>query len=309
MDRGAASFRGSGSIVPLPTAQTGHARMVRLLRQARRNAGGGLGFLIVVLNIGVALLAPVLAPHDPVEQDIARRLLPPTWLAGSSPEHVLGTDQLGRDILARIIYGSRISLLIGLVSVALSLPIGVSVGLLAGYFGGRLDDIIMRLADVQLAFPFILLAITIAGVLGPSPRNVVLILAVGGWVVYARLTRAQVLSLREKEFVEAARSLGLGHGRILFRHVLPNILTPIIVVGTFSVAQMILLESSLSFLGLGVQPPTPSWGGMLNDGRAYITIAWWLMTFPGAAIMLTVLGINFLGDWLRDLLDPRLQSV
>jgi peptide/nickel transport system permease protein len=283
--------------------------MVRLLRQARRNAGGGLGFLIVVLNIGVALLAPVLAPHDPVEQDIARRLLPPTWLAGSSPEHVLGTDQLGRDILARIIYGSRISLLIGLVSVALSLPIGVSVGLLAGYFGGRLDDIIMRLADVQLAFPFILLAITIAGVLGPSPRNVVLILAVGGWVVYARLTRAQVLSLREKEFVEAARSLGLGHGRILFRHVLPNILTPIIVVGTFSVAQMILLESSLSFLGLGVQPPTPSWGGMLNDGRAYITIAWWLMTFPGAAIMLTVLGINFLGDWLRDLLDPRLQSV
>jgi peptide/nickel transport system permease protein len=274
-----------------------------------RNRGGFVGFLIVVVNIAVALLAPVLGPHDPLDQDIARRLLPPAWFAGGSPEHFLGTDQLGRDILSRIIYGSRISLLIGLLSVALSLPIGVCVGLVAGYFGGRLDDVIMRLADVQLAFPFILLAITIAGVLGPSPRNVILILAIGGWVVYARLARGQVLSLREKEFVEAARGLGLGHGRILFRHVLPNVLTPIIVVATFSVAQMILLESSLSFLGLGVQPPTPSWGGMLNDGRAYITIAWWLMTFPGAAIMLTVLGINFLGDWLRDLLDPRLQSV
>lgn len=274
-----------------------------------RNRGGFIGFLIVLLNILVALSAPALAPHDPLDQDIARRLLPPAWFAGGSAEHLLGTDQLGRDILARIIYGSRISLLIGLLSVALALPIGVGAGLLSGYFGGRLDDAIMRLADVQLAFPFILLAITIAGVLGPNPRNVILILAVGGWVVYARLTRGQVLSLREKEFVEAARSLGLGHGRILFRHVLPNIVTPIIVVATFSVAQMILLESSLSFLGLGVQPPTPSWGGMLNDGRAYITIAWWLMTFPGAAIMLTVLGINFLGDWLRDSLDPRLQSV
>lgn len=283
--------------------------MSGVARVVLRNRGGFVGILIVVVNIAVALLAPVLGPHDPLDQDIARRLLPPAWFAGGSPEHFLGTDQLGRDILSRIIYGSRISLLIGLLSVALALPIGVSMGLVAGYFGGRLDDVIMRLADVQLAFPFILLAITIAGVLGPSPRNVILILAIGGWVVYARLARGQVLSLREKEFVEAARGLGLGHGRILFRHVLPNILTPIIVVATFSVAQMILLESSLSFLGLGVQPPTPSWGGMLNDGRAYITIAWWLMTFPGAAIMLTVLGINFLGDWLRDLLDPRLQSV
>jgi peptide/nickel transport system permease protein len=205
--------------------------------------------------------------------------------------------------------GSRISLLIGLLSVGLSLPIGVGLGLLAGYFGRHLDDVTMRIADVQLAFLFILLAITIAGVLGPSPRNVILILAVGGWVVYARLARGQVLSLREKEFIEAARSLGGGHVRILARHVLPNIVSPITVVGTFSVAQMILLESSLSFLGLGVQPPTPSWGSMLSDGRAYITVAWWLTTFPGAAIMLTVLGINFLGDWLRDLLDPRLQSV
>jgi peptide/nickel transport system permease protein len=274
-----------------------------------RRRAGAIGLAILVVNVAVALAAPVIAPHDPLDQDVARRLLPPVWLAGGGAAHLLGTDQLGRDMLSRIIYGSRISLLIGLLSVGLSLPIGVGLGLLAGYFGRRLDDVTMRIADVQLAFPFILLAITIAGVLGPSPKNVILILAVGGWVVYARLARGQVLSLREKEFIEAARSLGGGHARILATHVLPNIASPIVVVGTFSVAQMILLESSLSFLGLGVQPPTPSWGGMLNDGRAYITVAWWLTTFPGAAIMLTVLGINFLGDWLRDLLDPRLQSV
>ena len=289
-----------------PASRTRRRRVISALVRKR---AGLIGLVIVLLNVVVALSASVLAPHDPLDQDVARRLLPPVWLAGGGHDYLLGTDQLGRDILSRIIYGSRISLLIGLLSVVLSLPIGVGVGLLAGYFTGRLDDITMRIADVQLAFPFILLAITIAGVLGPSPRNVILILAVGGWVVYARLARGQALSLREKEFIEAARSLGGGSFRILVRHMLPNVVSPIIVVGTFGVAQMILLESSLSFLGLGVQPPTPSWGGMLNDGRPYITVAWWLTTFPGAAIMLTVLGINFVGDWLRDLLDPRLQSV
>jgi peptide/nickel transport system permease protein len=291
---------------PIPRSRAGLGRFTATL--VRRRAGAA-GLVIVILNMAVALLAPALSPHDPLDQDVAQRLLPPVWLAGGGPEHLLGTDQLGRDILSRIIHGSRISLLIGVLSVVLSLPIGVCLGLLAGYFGGRLDDITMRIADVQLAFPFILLALTIAGVLGPSPRNVVLILAIGGWVIYARLARGQVLSLREKEFIEAARSLGGGNLRILMMHVLPNVVSPIIVVGTFAVAQMILLESSLSFLGLGVQPPTPSWGGMLNDGRAYITVAWWLSTFPGAAIMLTVLGVNFVGDWLRDLLDPRLQSL
>jgi peptide/nickel transport system permease protein len=280
-----------------------------ILQTLARNGGGYLGALIVLVNVAVAVLAPTVAPHDPLDQDIARRLLPPSWLAGGSPEHLLGTDQLGRDILSRMIWGSRVSLLIGLLSVLISLPVGVAAGLVSGYFRGRLDDFVMRVADVQLAFPFILLAITIAGVLGPSPRNIVLILAAGGWAVYARLTRGQVLGLREKEFVEAARALGLGHMPLMLRHILPNVVTPIIVVATFSVAQMILLESSLSFLGLGVQPPTPSWGGMLSDGRGYITVAWWLMTFPGAAIMLTVLGVNFVGDWLRDLLDPRLQSI
>src|SRR5262249_33706412 len=206
-------------------------------------------------------------------------------------------------------YGSRISLLIGLLSVGLSLPVGVWLGLLAGAFRGRFHDITMGIADVRVALPFRLLAITIAGVVGPRPRTGLLICAVGGWVVYARLARGQALSLREKEFIEAARSLGSGSLRILFRHMLPNVVSPIIVVGTFGVAQMILLESSLSFLGLGVQPPTPSWGGMLNDGKAYITVAWWLTTFPGAAIMLTLLAIIVLGAWLRDRLDPRGQAV
>jgi len=274
-----------------------------------RKRAGVIGLAIVLLNVVVALSAPVLAPHDPLDQDVARRLLPPAWLAGGGAEHLLGTDQLGRDILSRVIHGSRISLLIGLLSVVLSLPVGVGLGLLAGYFTGRLDDITMRIADVQLAFPFILLAITIAGVLGPSPRNVILILAVGGWVVYARLARGQALSLREKEFIEAARGLGGGSFRILFRHMLPNVISPIIVVGTFGVAQMILLESSLSFLGLGVQPPTPSWGGMVSEGRDYVGSAWWLSAVPGLAIVVTVLGANLFGDALRRSLDPRLRGV
>jgi peptide/nickel transport system permease protein len=291
---------------PAPVARRPRARSLRSLV---RNRGALIGMLVLIANVIAAVFAPWIAPMDPLDQDVTRRLMPPAWLPGGTPEYVFGTDQLGRDILSRIIHGSRISLLIGFLSVAISLPLGVAIGLVAGYAGGRFDDTMMRLADVQLAFPFILLAITIAGVLGPSPRNVIVILAIGGWVVYARITRGQVLALREKEFVEAARSLGVPHAGIMLRHILPNVLTPVIVVGTFAVAQMILLESSLSFLGLGVQPPTPSWGGMLNDGRGYITLAWWLTTFPGAAIMVTVLGLNFLGDWLRDLLDPRLQNL
>lgn len=286
------------------TAERGRFQPRALLR----NRIGLAGAVIIALEILVALLAPVLSPHDPIEQNIARRLVPPAWVEKGTWSHPLGTDQLGRDILSRIIYGSRVSLLVGFLSVAISLPVGVLIGLVAGYFGGKLDDLMMRIADTQLAFPFILLAITIVGVLGPTPQNVILILGIGGWVVYARITRGQVLSLKEKDFIEAARGLGLSHWRILFRHIFPNTLTPIIVVATFAVAQMILLESSLSFLGLGIQPPTPSWGGMLNEGRNYITLAWWLSTFPGAAIMLTVLGINFVGDWLRDLFDPRLQA-
>lgn len=302
MGGGAASSRVPGAPGRPIAVRRGRLRARALLE----NRIGLVGAVIIALEILVALLAPVLSPHDPIEQHIARRLTPPGWVANGTWYYPLGTDQLGRDILSRIIYGSRVSLLVGFLSVAISLPLGVLIGLVAGYFGGKLDDLMMRIADTQLAFPFILLAITIVGVLGPTPRNVILILGIGGWVVYARVTRGQVLSLKEKDFIEAARGLGLSHVRMLLRHILPNTLTPLIVVATFAVAQMILLESSLSFLGLGIRPPTPSWGGMLNEGRNYITLAWWLSTFPGAAIMLTVLGINFVGDWLRDVLDPRL---
>jgi peptide/nickel transport system permease protein len=265
------------------------------------------GLIILFMVIASAILAPYLVPHDPIAQDINNRLKPPVWDPKGSWEHLLGTDQLGRDILSRLIYGSRISLIVGLSAVLISGTIGILIGLIAGYYGGWLDDIFMRLADIQLAFPFILLSIAVIAVLGPSLRNIIIILGITGWVVYARVIRAEVLSVRELEFIQAVHALGGQNLRILFRHILPNVISPGIVIATLEVARMIILESALSFLGLGVQPPTPTWGGMLNDGRQYLYNAWWLATFPGLAIMLTVLGINLLGDWIRDTLDPRLE--
>jgi peptide/nickel transport system permease protein len=221
----------------------------------------------------------------------------------------LGCDHLGRDIRSRLIYGSRVSLVVGITAVLISGLLGVSLGLVAGYHGGRLDALIMRLVDVQLAFPFILLAITVVAVLGPGLRNVIIVLGVAGWMYYARVVRGQVLALKEKEFVAAARALGAPTRLIIPRHVLPNVLTPVIIVATFAVATNVITEASLSFLGLGVEPRIPSWGSMLSDGRAYIGRAWWLTTFPGLAILVTVLSINLLGDWLRDRLDPRLRTL
>jgi peptide/nickel transport system permease protein len=271
----------------------------------RRTAVFGLAVVIVV--VVAALAAPLLTPYDPVEQRIAERLQPPGARDSAGRLHPLGTDQLGRDLLARIIYGARPALMVGFAAVLISGLLGMVAGLLAGYFGGRVDDALMRLGDIQLAFPFILLAIAVIGVLGPSLPTIIVVIGVSSWVVYARVVRGAALSLREREFVQAARALGGGDLRVLLRHLLPNVVTPWLVVATLDMARVIVIESALSFLGLGVQPPTPTWGGMLADGRVYITTAWWFATFPGLAILVTVLGINLFGDGLRDTLDPRLK--
>jgi peptide/nickel transport system permease protein len=273
---------------------------------ARRTALFGL--IVVALVVVTAVAAPLLSPFDPIEQDLGDlRLKPPGFRDAAGSLHPLGTDHLGRDLLARVIYGARPALLVGFAAVAISGLIGMAAGLVAGYFGGRLDDVLMRLADIQLAFPFILLAIAVIGVLGPSLWTIIVVIGVSSWVVYARIVRGAVLSLREREFVQAALALGGGDGRVVLRHILPNVFTPWLVVATLDMARVIVIESALSFLGLGVQPPTPTWGGMLADGRVYISTAWWLATFPGLAILVTVLGINLFGDGLRDTLDPRLK--
>ena len=265
------------------------------------------GLTVLVCIGGAAVLAPQIAPWDPARQMLLKRLRPPMWEARGLREHPLGTDHLGRDILSRILYGGRISLGVGLSAVTLSCLIGVTLGLLAGFHGGRADAFIMRVVDVFLAIPYILLAMGVVFALGPSLLNVILVMAMTRWVQFARIVRADVLSIREREFVSGARARGNRSTRLLLRHVLPNALTPIIVVSTLELAFMIIYESALSFLGLGVQPPTPTWGWMLSDGRNYVATAWWLATFPGLAIMLTVLAVNLLGDWLRDTLDPRLM--
>ncbi|MGE3909550.1 MAG: ABC transporter permease [Chloroflexota bacterium] len=276
----------------------------RPLRLPRRPAAlVGLSILAVVVL--AAIFAPLIAPHDPNDQDVARRLRPP-FEAGSP--YILGTDQVGRDVLSRIIFGTRVALLVGLSAVALSGAIGISLGLLSGFYGGWVDDLIGWVSNVELAFPFVLLAIAVVAVIGANLFNLIVVLSIVAWVTYARIVRAETLAVRDLEFVLAARTTGVRDVRILFRHILPNVLTPVIVIATFEVARMIISEASLSFLGLGVEPRIPSWGSMLADGRQYLATAWWIATFPGLGIMLTVLAINLVGDWLRDVLDPRLQD-
>ena len=289
-----------------PVARSQWRRAVSSLRRSRA-AVAGLLVLGVVLFLAIA--ANWISPHNPNEQVLERRLLPPAWSEGGSRRHLLGTDHLGRDILSRVIYGSRISLSVGILAVIISGILGVGAGLIAGYYGRGWDAAIMRLVDIQLAFPFILLALAIIGVLGPGLRNVILVLGVAGWMVYARVVRGQVLSVREREFVEAARAVGASDFRILRLHVFPNILAPVIIVGTFAVATCIITEASLTFFGLGVEATIPTWGSMLSDGRAYMATAWWLTTFPGLAMMLTVLALNVIGDWLREFLDPRMRHL
>ena len=292
----------------LPARASSPARRewVVFLRRLARRRTALFGLCVVVAVLVLAVAAPWVTSWDPIEQDIPSRLQAPGSVHASGRVHLLGTDHLGRDLLARIVFGARPALLVGFAAVAISGLLGLVLGLVSGYFGGRVDDVFMRLADIQLAFPFILLAIAVIGVLGPSLPVIIVVIGVSSWVVYARVVRSEVLSIREREFVQAAHALGVRDVRILLRHVLPNALTPWLVVATLDMARVIVIESALSFLGLGVQPPPPTWGGMLADGRVYISTAWWLATFPGLAILLTVLGINLFGDGLRDTLDPRL---
>jgi peptide/nickel transport system permease protein len=298
----------SGAIVLPEAARPDRREWVAFLRRLAARRTALFGLLVVAAVVVTALAAPLLSPFDPIEQDLGDlRLKAPGFRDSAGRLHPLGTDHLGRDLLARVIYGARPALLVGFAAVAISGLMGMAAGLASGYFGGRLDDALMRLADIQLAFPFILLAIAVIGVLGPSLQTIIIVIGVSSWVVYARIVRGAVLTLREREFVQAALALGGGDGRVVLRHILPNVFTPWLVVATLDMARVIVIESALSFLGLGVQPPTPTWGGMLADGRVYISTAWWLATFPGLAILITVLGINLFGDGLRDTLDPRLK--
>jgi peptide/nickel transport system permease protein len=297
------------AVIALPDASRAESReWLAFLRRLASRRTALFGLVVVFVVVATAVASPLISPFDPIEQDLGDlRLKPPGFRDAAGRIHPLGTDHLGRDLLARVVYGARPALLVGFAAVVISGVIGMAAGLVAGYFGGRLDDALMRLADIQLAFPFILLAIAVIGVLGPSLTTIIIVIGVSSWVVYARIVRSAVLSLREREFVQAALALGGGDGRVLLRHILPNALTPWLVVATLDMARVIVIESALSFLGLGVQPPTPTWGGMLADGRVYISTAWWLATFPGLAILVTVLGINLFGDGLRDTLDPRLK--
>jgi len=256
----------------------------------------------------VAAFAPALAPSDPVKNRLLDRLTPPMWAQGGSSRHPLGTDTLGRDVLSRLLHGARISLIVGLAAVLVAGVVGGGLGLVAGYRGGWADDLLMRLGDIQLAFPVLLLGVAVIAVLGASLTNMILVLGASGWVTYARIARGETLSLKERDFVAAARALGAPARHVVARHLLPNVLPPLLVVTTFSVARTIIAEASLSFLGLGLPPPTPSWGAMLDEGRNYITTGWWLALFPGLAILLLVLAINLCGDWLRDALDPRIEK-
>jgi ABC-type dipeptide/oligopeptide/nickel transport system permease subunit len=266
----------------------------------------GAGFVLLVAAVAVA--APWLAPADPVRQSLRGRLSPPTLEGIDGHAHLLGTDHLGRDVLSRVIYGSRVSLVVGVCAVLIGGLLGSALGILAGWSSGRVDAIIMTVADAQLAFPFILLAIGIIAVLGPSFPTLIVVIGLSGWVSYARILRSQVLSLRSREFVEAIQALGGSVLRIVLRHVVPNVLSSIVVVATLELARSIVLEATLSFLGLGIQPPTPSWGGMIQEGRDYLDTAWWIATFPGIVLMLTSVVVSRTGDGLRDLLDPTLRG-
>jgi peptide/nickel transport system permease protein len=302
----ASSIPASAPAEAAAVAAAGEARGGAGARRTRRLVvAGGLFVLAVVI---VAATAPWIAPQDPTRQSLRARLKAPTLEAADGKAHLLGTDHLGRDVLSRMLWGARVSLLVGFAAVGVGGLIGAGLGIVAGYRGGWADTIIMTVADAQLAFPFILLAIGIIAVLGPSFPTLVVVIGLSGWMSYARVLRSQVLVLRSREFVEAIHALGGSVSRVIGRHILPNILSSLVVIATLELARSVVLEATLSFLGLGVQPPTPSWGGMIQEGREYLDSAWWISTCPGLLLMLTSLAVSRTGDWLRDLLDPTLRG-
>ena len=298
---GEAALKGGGALTTEPTAVRAS------LRRLWRLKWGVVAAALLLLIVASAVLAPWLAPYNPLTVDIQHRLGPPAWMEGGTPKHLLGTDQVGRDLLSRMIYGGRVSLLVGVVAVLISASIGVLAGLGAGYFGARADWIIMTLVNVMLTFPFVLLALAVIAVLGPSLVNMIIVLGVADWPLYTRVIRAETLAIREREFVIAGRALGMSHLRIIFRQIFPSLVSLIVVIATLQVARVIILESFLSFLGLGVQPPTPAWGNMLGEGRLYMLNRWWIAAFPGLAIFVTTLAINLMGNALRDWLDPHMK--
>ncbi|WP_291835990.1 ABC transporter permease [Limimaricola sp.] len=297
------------TMVALPPQRRGDGWR-RAWRSMVRGRWPLLALFILALLILAAILGPTISPLDPNRQNIMTRLEAP--MVADRAGHVkffLGSDGLGRDVLSRLLYGARVSLLVGVTAIVIGGSLGVALGLISGYFGGWTDDVIMRIGDIQLAFPFVLMAIMFLVVLGPGVFNLILVLGIGQWITYARIVRAQTLSLREKEFVEAARALGASHASIMFVTILPNVIAPLTVIASFNIASVILAEAALSFLGLGVPPSVPTWGSMLAESRdQLIANKWWLAVFPGMAIVLTVLAFNIIGDWLRDFLDPRLKS-
>jgi peptide/nickel transport system permease protein len=265
--------------------------------------------IVLLLVTLAAIFAPLITPNDPADLALIRRLKGPGYVSNEGSQYWLGTDTIGRDVYSRMIYGARISLVVGLSAVLVSGTVGIILGLLAGFYRGWIDDVIMRIADIQLSFPTILLALAIMAVLGPGLDKIIIVLGLTGWVQYGRIVRGEVLSIKEEEFVTAARAIGQRDWRIIFQHILPNVWSPVIVIASFSVASNIVSEASLSFLGVGVPPQIPSWGVMLAEGRQYIGVAEWLTIPPGVAISLTVLAINIVGDWVRDFLDPRLKNI
>jgi len=283
--------------------------MTETLREVVRRPSALVGGIMIAVIVLISIFFPLFYGVDPLEQDLLARFTPPVWQEGGSWTYPLGADNLGRDVLSRLLYGSRVSLLVGFAAVLVAELAGILLGLFSGYYGGKIDSLIMRVADIFMAYPFMLLTISVIAVLGTSIFNLILVLGLSDWVTYARTIRGSVLSLKQKEFVEASRAIGTPHRVIIFRHILPNVISPLMVLGTLRVANIIIWESGLSFLGMGVPPPMPTWGRMLAEGRLYITDAWWLVSLPGIAIMLTILSINLLGDGLRDALDPRLRNI